>query len=156
MRRLGLVVALWAATLASGCTTFSTDSVTELPDFDRVYYVIFQEKTGLENDDIYVKTLRIGKVIGEKQAANGLRVAKISIDAKYAELMQDNVVFTVVDGHLEYETVGGQGAQLGEGAKMLGFPNRTGFYWFKAQNSFRSVSRAAMEKAEELYGRSLE
>jgi hypothetical protein len=153
---MGLAFALWAVALAAGCAPFSTESVTELPDFDRVYYVIFQENPGLENDDIFVKTLRIGKVIGQKATGEGVDVAKISIDAKYADLMRDNVVFTVEDGHLEYETVGGNGAPLGEGAKILGFPSRTGFYWFKAQNSVRSVSRAAMEKAEELYDRSLE
>lgn len=156
MRQLGRVLALLAVMLAAGCTPFSTESVTELPDFDRVYYVLFQDDPGLASDRIFMKALEIGKVIGLKPTQQGVKVAKISIDAKYADLMRDNVVFMVEDGRLEYEPVGDNGAPLGEGGKILGFSSRTGFYWFKAQNSVRGMSRAAMEKAEELYNRSLE
>lgn len=155
MKRTAWTVALWIAALVSGCANFSAESVVELPDFDRVYYVIFQENPGLKNDGIFLESMKIGKVIGHKPVDEGLSVAKISIDSKYAELMRDNVVFVVADGGLEYETVGDPATRLGEGAKVLGFSSRTGLYWFRTRNRFRSLSRAAMEKAEALYERSL-
>jgi hypothetical protein len=142
--------------LLAGCTSFSTESVKELPDFDRVYYVIFEEKPRLKNDDIFMKTLRIGKVIGLKPAGEGMYVAKISIDAKYKDLMRDNVAFIIDDGQLQYETVGDESGPLGEGAKLLGFSGRARFTLFKTRDRFRGMSRSIMDKAEELYDRSLE
>ncbi|MFP4031996.1 MAG: hypothetical protein ACLFRG_01185 [Desulfococcaceae bacterium] len=153
MRRAGMLA---MALLLAGCTSFSTESVRELPDFDRVYYVIFEEKPRLRNDAIFMKTLRIGKVIGLKPAGQGMHVAKISIDARYKDLMRDNVAFVVDDDRLQYETLGDEGGPLGEGSKLLGFPGRTRFTLFKTQNRFRGMSRSVMDKAEELYKRSLE
>lgn len=142
--------------LLAGCTSFSTESIRELPDFDRVYYVVFEEKPRLKSDAIFMKTLRIGKVIGLKPAGEGMYVAKISIDAKYKDLMRDNVAFIIDDGQLQYETVGDESGPLGEGGKLLGFSGRTRFTLFKTQNRFRGMSRTLMDKAEELYKRSLE
>ena len=129
----------------------SPDRIDQIPEFDKVYYVVFENNPKLNSDDIYLKGLNIGEVISQKEGPDDLQVMKISIHEKYNELMMDNVAFLVSDGRLEYETISDEGAPLDEGAKLLGFHGRTGLYWFKTKSTVKNASQAAMEKAEELY-----
>ena len=137
--------------LPAGCATMSPDRIDQIPEFDKVYYVVFENNPKLNSDDIYLKGLNIGEVISQKEGPDDLQVMKISIHEKYNELMMDNVAFLVSDGRLEYETISDEGAPLDEGAKLLGFHGRTGLYWFKTKSTVKNASQAAMEKAEELY-----
>ncbi|MFP4347441.1 MAG: hypothetical protein ACOCWY_00075 [Thermodesulfobacteriota bacterium] len=137
--------------LPAGCATISPDRIDRLPEFDKVYYVVFEDEPKLDTEDIYLKGMKIGNIISQKEGPDDLHVMKISIQAKYEELMMDNVAFLVSDGRLEYETVADEGDPLDEGAKLLGFHGRTGLYWFKTKSTVKSASKAAMEKAEELY-----
>ncbi len=137
--------------LPAGCATMSPDQVDRLPEFDKVYYVVFEDKPKLDSEDIYLKGLKIGEIISQKDGPDDLQVMKISIHEKYDELMMDNVAFLVSDGRLEYETLADEGEPLNEGAKLLGFHGRTGLYWFKTKSTVKNASQAAMEKAEELY-----
>ncbi len=138
--------------IAAGCATQSPMN-TPLPEFDKVFYVMFEDNPELASNDIYLKGMKIGDIISQKSAGEDVHVAKISIDPKYDDLMKDNVIFMVDDGRLEYDTVDEEGQDLNEGAKILGFTGKTSLYWFRTKNKVRNVSNAAVEKAEELYNR---
>lgn len=149
-RFIHLMLCMFLIPLA-GCAILSPDKIDRLPEFDKVFYVIFEDEPKIDGKDIYLKGLKIGDISSQKEGPDDLYVLKITIFEKYDELMKDNVAFLATGGKLEYETIADTGEPLAEGAKLLGFHGRTGLYWFKTKSTVQSASQAAMEKAEELY-----
>ncbi len=135
------------ALLLLACTEEQKPVIAECFDF----YVLFEEKPELESDRVYSKEFEIGRVISRTLNEENLVAVKVRVPEEHREMIRDNGVFYISDGRLTYDTLSGTGTPLEEGGKLLGFSSKTALLWFKTKNKVRSMSREAMEKAEELY-----
>ncbi|HAO20981.1 MAG: hypothetical protein BWK80_07640 [Desulfobacteraceae bacterium IS3] len=148
-----LIALLIFMAMTAGCSRLSPEGVN-LPVFDKIYYVVFEGKPELSKGTVYYgDALEIGKILSQQPGANNLYVAKISILNKYNDMMKDTAVFYAGDGKMMYDSVGEVGKPLTEGAKILGFTGKTGVLWFKTKSKVKSLSEAAVNKAQDLYNK---
>lgn|GEM_PF-645526 len=154
MKRVLFMMLVVFLAMSFGCTSLTPESVREIL-MDKTYYVVFEKEPGITDKGVYAeavqKGLQIGSVQSQTPGAAGLMLVKISVKNEHDGMMKDNVVFYVSGHRLEYETVGDSGKPLSEGAKLLGFNGKPSLYWFKTKTKVKSISDAAVSKAQELY-----
>lgn len=147
-----IVLCLFALITLSGCGSKNVQE-TAIPQ-DKVYNVVFEGDPEITDKRVFSSSdFEIGEVLQETSNNSDLTLVKISIKEVHTPLIRSNLVFVATDGHLKAETVGEKGEALSEGGQLLGFTGKTKLLWFKAKSKVTGFSKAAKNKASELYNK---
>jgi len=115
------------------------------------YSVIFNENPSLNENEVYSKGFKIGKVLSQKLEKNNLVTVNILIDENYQELMKTNTIFYISEGKLLYDTIEDEGEPIATGSKIRGFNNKTSMFLYKAKKIGKEMYNSSINKAKEIY-----
>lgn len=146
-----LLMSLFTFLTLSGCGSKNVKEVA-IPQ-DKIYNVVFEGDPEITDKRVMSSGVLIGDVLTETQSDSDLTLVKISIKEKHDALIHSNTVLVATDGFLNTDTVGETGVPLSEGERILGFTGKTKLLWFKTKAKVTGLSKAAKNKAAELYNK---
>lgn len=146
-----LIPCLIALLTLSGCASNNVKE-TAIPQ-DKIYNVIFEGDPEITDKRVLSAGVQIGDVLVETPSSSDLTVVKISIKEAYTPQIRSNTVFVVENGYLKTDKVGETAEPVSEGARLLGFTGKTKLLWFKTKAKISGISKAAKNKAAELYNK---
>ncbi len=146
-----LFIGLVAFLFVSGCASKNAKEAA-IPQ-DKIYNVIFEGDPEITDKRVMSAGLQIGDVLLETPSGSDLTVVKISIREAYTPQIRSNTVFVVDNGYLKTDKVGESTEPALEGDRLLGFTGKTKLLWFKTKAKISGLSKAAKNKAAELYNK---
>lgn len=146
MKRIWAVEMLLMLLAMAGC---------QMSTAKKVYYVMFEKTPKIFDTQVYAMGVVIGDIAAQEAGASNVYRVTVSIRPEHTEKMQDNLVAFVKNGHLEFAPIGVVGNALPYESKILGFRSKVALMAFKFSNSSAMLPRAAAEKANQLYEKSL-
>ncbi len=146
-----LFIGLIAFLFLSGCASKNVKEAS-IPQ-DKIYNVVFEGVPEITDKRVLSSGTQIGDVLLETPSGDELTVVKISIKEAYTPQIRSNTVFVVEKGYLKTDTIGETGEPVAEGDRLLGFTGKTKLLWFKTKAKISGLSKAAKNKAAELYNK---
>ncbi len=146
-----LFIGLFALLIISGCASKSAKEAV-IPQ-DKIYNVIFEGDPEITDKRIISSGIQIGDVLTETPNGSDLTIVKISVKEAYTPQIRSNTVFVVENGYLKTDKVGESAEAAQEGDRLLGFTGKTKLLWFKTKAKISGLSKAAKNKAAELYNK---
>jgi hypothetical protein len=141
MRRSVLLTILLVMTLLTGCQESKGN----------LFFIMFESPPNLFEKGLYADGVKVGEIVDAATTVNGVTRLAVVLNGDYRELMKDSTAFFVSGGRLTQVALAGYGNPVEPGAKLMGFNSRLGINWFKAKNLMTPTSRAAADRAEELF-----
>jgi len=151
MKSYSVVTGIFIILCFSGCTSDRDNQEQLIHNDDRVFYVVFEDKPDLKENDIYSNGFKIGKVLSQELNDKNKVIVKIAIDGKRSQLIKSNTIFYVSEGLLEYETDVDEGKQIKEGSTLLGFSGKGEMLLHVARLKGGQYIDAAASKGKEIY-----
>lgn len=151
MKNILVMISLVTFLTLSGCGGKNVQKVA-IPQ-DKIYSVVFEGDPKITDKRVISSTgSQIGDILLETPSSD-ITVVKVLIKEEYTPLILSNLVFVAVDGYLKADAIGDMGEPVAEGGRLLGFTGKTKLLWFKTKAKVSGMSKAAKNKATELYGR---
>jgi len=141
MRRSVLISIFLAVLVAAGCQEKK----------DNVFFIMFENTPNLFENGVYADGVVIGEIVEKATAGHGVTRLAIVVNGDGKDLLQDSSAFYVSTGRLTHTTLAGFGNPVEPGAKLIGFNSRMGVGWFRTKNLMTQTSRAAAQRAQELF-----
>jgi len=143
MRRSVILTILLAMLFVAGCQQQAPNG--------NLFFIMFESTPTLFDNAVYANGVNVGEIVEKATSGNGLARLAVVMNGEQRELMKDNAAFYASTGRLTYTTLAGYGNPVEPGAKLMGFSSRLSMGWFKTRNLMNQTSRAASERARELF-----
>ncbi|ETR73792.1 MAG: hypothetical protein OMM_00686 [Candidatus Magnetoglobus multicellularis str. Araruama] len=151
MNSYSLVKVIIIMLCLSGCTSDRDNQEQLINNDDSIFYVVFEDKPDLKQNDIYSNGFKIGKVLSQELNDKNKVIVKITIDRNRSQLIKSNTIFYVSEGLLEYETDDDEGKRIKEGSTLLGFSGKGKMLLHVARLKGGQYIDAVASKGKEIY-----